>query len=419
MSISWRSSGVARVVRIAFPCDAPHPRPLSTRRRGGPSRFARSLLGLSLLCAAAAPALADDRMARALGAALFERAWVPAPSSTRANDGLGPLYNARACVSCHRDLDRWPVATDADGVVRDETLVLRLSDAAGRPDPAYGVQIQTAAVPGLAPDGRVRAGEGGFSPHALARGPLGQETRVGARIAPALRGLGRLEAVPDDVLAASADPDDRDGDGVSGRYVGRFGWKAQAPDLATMTAIAFAIDLGMSTTRRPAPEGDCPDAACRAAPHGGDAANPEITDEIVSLVAAYLAAIPPAPAPAPDPEGAALFAQVGCAACHTPALPSPDGPVAAFTNLLVHDLGPALDGGATEPGVAPSEWRTAPLWGLSRALANGAGLMHDGRAPDVAAAIALHGGEAARARAAFAALDRRAQARLLAFVAGL
>ncbi|WP_349369382.1 di-heme oxidoredictase family protein [Salinarimonas sp.] len=383
------------------------------------SRNSGAALSVALLCAAAPPALADDRMARVLGAALFERAWVPAPSSTKANDGLGPLFNARACVSCHEGLDRWPVATDADGVVLDETLVLKLSDEGGRPDPAYGVQIQTAAVPGFAPDGLVHVGEGGYAPHALARGPLGEETRAGARLAPALRGLGRLEAVPDDVLAATADPDDADGDGVSGRFVGRFGHKAHAPDLATMTAIAFATDLGMSTTHRPAPEGDCPDAACRAAPHGGDAEIPEITDEIVSLVAAYLAAIPPPTASAPDPEGAALFAEVGCAACHTPALPSPGGPVAAYTNLLVHDLGPGLDGGATEPGIASTEWRTAPLWGLSRALANGAGLLHDGRAGRVVEAIAHHGGEAARARAAFEALDPQAKARLVGFVEGL
>lgn len=355
-------------------------------------------------------------MSRVLGAALFERAWVPAPSSTKANDGLGPLFNARACVSCHVGLDRHPVTIDADGIVRDETLVLRLSDAEGRHDPVYGTQIQTAAVPGLAPDGLVRAGEGGYAPHGLARGAIGPGIRVGARVAPALRGLGRLEAVPDDVLAAAADPDDADGDGISGRFVGRFGHKAQAPDLATMTAIAFATDLGMSTTRRPAPEGDCPDAACRAAPHGGDAAHPEITDEIVSLVAAYLGAVPPTPAPAPDPEGEALFARVGCAACHTPALPAPGGPVAAYTDLLVHDLGPSLDGGATEPGIAPTEWRTAPLWGLSRTLANGAGLLHDGRAAGVAEAIAHHGGEAARARAAFDALAPDDRARLLRYV---
>ncbi|MGP9821741.1 di-heme oxidoredictase family protein [Salinarimonas sp. NSM] len=371
------------------------------------------------VCVPAFPAAADDRMSRLLGEALFERAWVPAPSSTKANDGLGPLFNARACVSCHVGLVRAPTRGDADGVVTSETLVLRLSDAAGRPDPAYGTQIQTAAVSGFAPDGLVRRTQDGFAPHALARGPLAATTRTGARIAPALRGLGRLEAVPDEVLAAAADPDDADGDGISGRFVGRFGHKAQAADLAEMTAIAFAVDLGLSTTLRPAPEGDCPDPACRAAPHGGDGATPEIVDEIVALVAAYLAAVPAPPAPAPDAIGAVLFAQTGCAACHLPALPTPDGPVRAYTNLLVHDLGPGLDGGATEPGIAPTEWRTAPLWGLSRALADGAGLLHDGRAATVAEAISAHGGEAARARAAFDGLSAADRERLMSFVEGL
>ncbi|WP_052340818.1 di-heme oxidoredictase family protein [Salinarimonas rosea] len=399
-------------------CDDPAGRPYALtpgpspiRERGGP----RLALAAALAACVLVPsAHADDRMSRVLGEALFERAWVPAPSSTRANDGLGPLFNARACVSCHVGLVRAPTRVGADGVVTSETLVLRLSDAAGRPDPVYGTQIQTAAVPGFAPDGLLRRTPGGYAPHGLARGALAATTRTGARIAPALRGLGRLEAVPDAVLAAAADPEDRDGDGISGRFVGRFGHKAQARDLAEMTAIAFAADLGMSTTHRPAAEGDCP--TCRAAPHGG---TPEIVDEIVGLVAAYLAAVPPPPEPAPDAAGARLFAETGCAACHAPALASPDGEVRAYTNLLVHDLGPGLDGGATEPGIAPGEWRTAPLWGLSRALADGAGLLHDGRAATVAEAIAAHGGEAAGARTAFDRLAAGERARLLRFVEGL
>ncbi|GGK50683.1 di-heme oxidoredictase family protein [Salinarimonas ramus] len=384
--------------------------------------FRTSALHLAGALAAAgigAASAEDGRMARVLGEALFERAWVPAPSSTKANDGLGPLFNARACVSCHAGLDRAPVVTDAAGIVQGDDLVLRLSDEMGAPDPVYGAQIQTGAVPGLRPEGLVRLGATGPAPHALEHGPLAPGIRVGGRIAPSLCGIGRLDAVPDEVLAALADPHDADGDGISGRFVGRFGWKAQAPDLASMVAIAFATDLGLSTTYRPAPQGDCPTPTCAHAPHGGDAAHPEITDEIVAMVSAYLEAIPPPPAPAADPIGEALFAETGCAACHVPALPTPNGPARAFTDLLVHDMGEGLGGGATEPGIAPGEWRTAPLVGLSRTIAKGAGLLHDGRAQGVAAAIALHGGEAASARAAFSALDEDSRENLLRYVEAL
>ena len=126
----------------------------------------------------------------------------------------------------------------------------------------------------------------------------------------------------------------------------------------------------------------------------------------------------PQPA-APDAEGRRLFAATGCASCHTPSLPSPRGEVAAFTDLLLHDLGPALDGGATEPDVAPTEWRTAPLWGVSRAVASKAGLLHDGRAANVAEAVALHGGEGSGARARFGALGEADRARLVHYVEGL
>jgi CxxC motif-containing protein (DUF1111 family) len=137
------------------------------------------------------------------------------------------------------------------------------------------------------------------------------------------------------------------------------------------------------------------------------------------MLAGYLASVPPPPAPGPDSAGAALFAATGCAACHTPSLPSPRGHVGAFSDLLLHDLGPGLNGGATEPGVAATEWRTAPLWGISRALRDGTGLLHDGRAANVESAVALHGGEASGARAEMQKLAPADRQRLLDYVGGL
>ncbi|MCG7391632.1 thiol oxidoreductase [Microvirga sp. ACRRW] len=394
----------------------------------------RLAVGIGIAILLAGTALADDRMSRAIGKALFERAWVPAPSSTKANDGLGPLFNARACVSCHVGLERMPVEVDAAGIVTSDNLVMRFSSENGEADPIYGRQLQTAAVPGLAPEGRIAFSESGPSPHSLNQGILAPGSRHGARLAPALRGMGLLDAVTDAAILERADPDDRNGDGISGRAnvvavhdgisrIGRFGWKASAATLSGMSATAFALDLGFSTQGRMTPWGDCTEkqAECRAAPHGADGSEPEITLEIVAMIRDYLASVaPPAPASGGTEKlGSKLFASIGCAACHAPVLPSPSGPVQAYTDLLLHDMGAGLDGGATEPGVASTEWRTAPLWGLSRILASGARFLHDGRAGTIEEAILAHGGEGSAARTRYIALERRERERLLAFLASL
>jgi CxxC motif-containing protein (DUF1111 family) len=263
----------------------------------------------------------------------------------------------------------------------------------------------------------------------LAFGPLEDGTRTGLRAAPALRGLGLLAAIPEEAILANADPDDRNGDGVSGRpnwielpdggrKLGRFGLKAAGISLTAQTEMAFAMDLGMSTPGQPALAGDCLNAACRAAPHGGTLDEPEIRHDLVAMLADYLANVPP-PESMTTYQGEELFAAAGCASCHVPSLPSPRGNVRAFTDLLLHDLGNDLDGGATEPGVAPTEWRTAPLWGMARAVAAGSGLLHDGRAAGVAEAIALHGGEASGARRRFDSMNNADRAALVRYVEGL
>jgi CxxC motif-containing protein (DUF1111 family) len=388
----------------------------------------RARLALALLAAVLTGAAGAAELDATLGRALFRRAWVPAPASTRANDGLGPLHNARACVACHAGLERPAAAPGVDGLVASEALVLRLGDADGRPDPVYGRQLQTGGVAGVLPEiTGVAAAAEGFAPVGLAYGPLGPETRVGALLAPPLRGLGGLEGVPDAALAALAEANARAGrggrvrwiEGAGGRRAGRFGAKAGAATLEAQVQLAFHLDLGFSTRAHPEPWGDCTpgQTLCRAAPHGARAGAelPEIPDAVVARVAAYLASIPP-PAPSAADDGRHLFAATGCAACHMPALPGAAGPVAAFTDLLLHDLGPAL-AGAPEPGAGASEWRTAPLWGLSRRLDSG--LMHDGRARGVRAAVSLHGGEGARARAAFEDLPEAERRRLVAYLEAL
>ena len=256
----------------------------------------------------------EARAEFAIGNALFRRLWVTAPSSTRSADGLGPLYNARACQRCHlKDGRGHPPENAQDSTV---SMLIRLSVpprteaerarlASGReaviPEPTYGTQLQDVAVPGLAAEGRIRIAHvprevalaGGATvtleePHyAIADpgyGPLDPRVMTSPRVAPPMIGLGLLEAIAESDVMARVDPGDADGDGISGRarrvwspsngrmMLGRFGWKAGAATIVDQSAAAMSGDIGVSNPLAPAPWGECTERqrACRAGPHGAD-----------------------------------------------------------------------------------------------------------------------------------------------------
>ncbi len=395
-----------------------------------------------------------------LGNGLFRKSWVSSPSSTQASDGLGPLFNARACQECHlkdgrgnppTGLDRRAVSmflrlsvpprTDAEREALASKALLRI------PEPTYGGQLQNFAVPGLAAEGEMRiayeeipvALNGGetvtlrkptYTVDGLGYGPMADEVMLSPRVAPPMIGVGLLEQIhPGDILA-NADPDDADGDGISGKpsmvrdpvsgelVLGRFGWKASTPDVRTQSAEAFSGDIGISTPDVTAHYGDCTEAqaVCRNAASGvqerlGPVEAPDPVLDLVTFYSRNLAV--PVRRDVDDREvlaGKALFYDFGCADCHRPKYvtrrdaPQPEHRfqlIWPYTDLLLHDMGEGLADHAPVGDASGSEWRTAPLWGIGLTEAvNGHTLfLHDGRARNLTEAILWHGGEAEAAKA--------------------
>jgi CxxC motif-containing protein (DUF1111 family) len=395
----------------------------------------RSRLIVAVAVAASLPALAAaPSLDIEIGKALFERGWVSAPASSRGNDGLGPLFDARSCLACHAE--RGPGLTPAeDGFAR---VIIRLGNGTGSGDPVYGHQLQLLAGRDVAPEVQPEFSwqhEGGLRRPALGLqylgyGPLAASTRVALRRSSPLTGIGVLDRIPDDEILKLADADDANRDGISGRAawlddgrggraLGRFGWRAAQATLVSQTEVAFANDIGMSTTGQPEAWGECTvtQTDCRVAPHGAIAGEVEIPDSLRDRIVDFLKADVQV-TPPPSGRGAELFEAVGCAACHADPRQADGARSFIFSDLLLHDMGPELNDGIREGAAAPGEWRTQPLRRLSVILRDG-GLLHDGRARDVAEAIEWHGGEAAASRARTRALSAADKASLLAFVNGL
>ncbi len=392
----------------------------------------RRLIAVSALLAAA-PMLTAASLDIALGEKLFERNWVSAPSSTKSDDGLGPLYDAPSCAACHAAN---PTA-EVDDTSTPPGMVIRLGNANGTGDPVYGYQLQTRAVAGQIPEanpdiqwtakGTLRTGA--VTLYHPGYGPMAKSTRIALRRAPSIKGVGLLAQIPQSEIERQAQAEEARHDGVAGRVpwlgsggqrlLGRFGWKATQPDLGAQTAMAFSRDIGLSTRLHPEPWGDCTPAerACRAGPHGGENGAPELADVMFDMVVAYVRSLPP-PAAAKNGPAEALFAQTGCTACHATLRLADGRPVPAYTDLLLHDLGPGLNDGIKEGAAEPGVWRTAPLWDVAGSLKIG-GLLHDGRARNVAEAVEWHDGEARAARARFRDLSAQDKAVLVAFVTGL
>lgn len=359
----------------------------------------------------------DDYLA---GQALFERHWVSPPASAAASDGLGPYYNARACVSCHPD-----GGAGLAGPSPEDTfppLVIHLIDEPSRS--VFGRQWQPHAVRGLEPeDLHIKLGvrqkvfiyPDGESVELVApfiadwhagQRELSGSAVLSLRMAQDLHGM----AVLVDAMAGA----------------GRFGWQGSHASLDLQIAHALSADMGLGSPLLPGPGGDCTLAqtgclALAAATLSGT--EPETSEVVLDLLAAYVVALPVPEVPAFDDtvQGLRTFRRLGCNGCHSEFLARADGSRQAFfSDLELHDLGLDLADMTPDNGPVPARWRTPPLWRMAERLAiPGSRFLHDGRAANPEQAILWHGGEAGRVREAFVALPAGERLAFLAWLGGL
>ena len=399
-----------------------------------------------------------------VGDSFFDQNWVIAPASTNTRDGLGPVFNSRSCSGCHSRDGRGRPPLDPSEI--PVSLLFRLSipgsDEQGGPvpDPNYGLQFNIQAILGVPSEGSVTIGgediPGNFAdgtPYILRRpvyeftdlafGPFDPGIWFSPRVAPQLPGLGLLAAIQENDILAKADPDDADGDGISGRpnYVwdkvsgtqalGRFGWKANQATLHQQVAGAFLGDIGITSSLFP--DENCTGAQtdCQAAPNGGQ---PEISDSILADVVFYSHTLAvPARRDWDDAvvlTGKKLFNDARCTQCHVPKFQTgelADFPelsnqtIRPYTDLLLHDMGPDLADSRPDFQAEGSEWRTPPLWGIGLVptVNEHTNYLHDGRARSLMEAILWHGGEAESSRETVRAMSQEERDALIQFLESL
>ena len=433
------------------------------------SACARALLlsvGLDARAGEGRPA--EDQLAT--GRELFTREWVPGDPRSFAGDGLGPAYNEHSCVACHNlggtggagPNDRNVVILTAGGLrggLRGEARQFQLG--ASHPEffnarsivlHRFGTDAgyeswrrvlmaadDRAGEAAEAQAQRLRGRAGAFVARRTRQRLLGRRTSVllggetlsaSRRNPSALLGVGLIEAIPETAIREAADRVSPDWPQVHGRVsrpgegrVGRFGWKAQVPSLRDFVLTACASELGLEVPgHRQASLPTSP-----AAPAKGLDLSQEQCAALVAFVAGLRGPDPGRPGPDgphadPDAaEGRALFESTGCAACHAPKLGPAEG---IYSDLLLHDMGPDLaDGGiyygqddaGTPGGAKDREWRTPPLWGVR----DSAPYLHDGRAPTLDEAVALHGGEGDPSASRYSELPEWKRSLIRAFLRSL
>ena len=312
--------------------------------------------------------------------------------------GLGRGFNGDSCRACHFD----PVVGGAgpaglnvtrQGIVDPTTLEYS--------DPVPGTMIHRHTTDRSRPERDLQCNV------------------IEMRNTPSLLGLGLIDLIPEAQIASREDPDDLDGDGISGRThrlpdgrIGRFGWKAGIPTLEDFYRDALSNELGLTLD-------DAAQFVAGVAGDDDDVADPEFGGTLYHDLIFYgLLLGPPRPADfgVAENRGSEIFETVGCADCHVPQMTTADGqPVRLYSDLLLHDVAPPDFWGIAEGQATMREFRTPPLWGIG----DTAPYMHDGLAPTLDAAIRRHDSEGAASRDAYDALSAAERDDLLKFLEAL
>lgn len=429
---------------------------LDARRSGGDTYtvFDGSSSAFSTMLPGMSP---RDQQVHAIGDNFFESKFVSAPAPV--NPGLGPIFNNTSCSGCHQRDGRGRPPLPGESL---RAMLFRISipgqapDGSPKPVPGFGAQLQDKAIAGAQPEAAVAITYGDRDvtladgtvvslrvPHYTVSHsylPLPANLLISPRIASQTVGTGLIDAIPDEAILQNADPDDKNHDGISGRVnrmynhttgtvtVGRFGWKANVADLLGQVASAFQQDMGI--TNEVFPE----ESSRGQAQDPGPQPAPDIPDSILKAVTFYMRTLAvPARRNVSSPEnrqGAALFAKIGCAACHITRFTtktdvtfpySSNQVIHPYSDFLLHDMGPDLGDGRPDYQATGNEWRTPPLWGigLTQKVSGYAYYLHDGRARTLTEAILWHGGEGSASRDAFKKLDAADREALLHFLNSL
>lgn len=395
-----------------------------------------------------------------LGRSFFAIPWIEAPSATTARDGLGPLFNANTCISCHPSNGRGTLLNDA---LVSRSLVVRLSIDANDsrehkellvkkgfvPEPRYGNQLALNGIHGIDFEGKVKIdfdevrinfpdGEKQvllkpkYSLENLNYGPLHKDANISYRIASSLNGIGLIELIPNEAILKNEDIDDTNNDGISGRAnfvysnitekmeLGKYTWKASVAFLKEQVAGAASNDMGITTSIFPNENCTEEQKECNDAPKSRDAI--DLPDERLDAITYYLKHIKTYETKNTNDykEALEIFEQISCSKCHISSFDTNKGfKVSPFSDFLLHDMGDDLSDGRVEFNANENEWRTAPLWGLSlhkKINKENPRLLHDGRARSFQEAILWHGGEAQNSKENYMNLPKEKREKLIKFL---
>ena len=394
------------------------------------------------------------------GRHLFRRSWTPAPSSVKSLDGLGPVFNRVSCSGCHvKDGRGQPPKNDS----KFKSMVIKLSRIENNkiyPDPNYGYQLNDKSILGVPFEAKAKItykqktiyfkdnssialSQPNYSFNNLSFGPLHKNTKFSGRVAPAVFGLGLIEAITKEDILKNADPKDINNDNISGRVhllidapsqkqvIGKFGWKATRGTLLHHVTGAASQDMGLTSFIFP--NQNCMEIQidCSTQITGGIE---EISKEQIHRLVVYMQTLaPPRQRNIENEEiiqGNGLFNSIGCNKCHTASYITGEHKshselsnrlIKPYSDFLLHDMGPGLDDGVKEGNAESYEWKTPPLWGIGlvKIVNKHTRFLHDGRANSIEEAILWHNGEGLQSKKNYIALKEKERKKIIKFLNSL